>query len=108
MIVEVEDAPFLAVRVDRVGEPGEEQILVFTTNLGDVVKTGKDLKLRVETHPETLEPSPYVMVRGRLEAKLTRPCFYELVEMAVANPLDDKNMLGVWSQGEFFQIGPAA
>ena len=81
VIVHVEDAPFLAVRVDAAEADGE-RVIVVTTNLGDFVEIGSDNPLRVETDPETGEPSPYVLVRGRLEAKLTRPAFYELVEMA--------------------------
>ncbi|MEM1391576.1 MAG: DUF1285 domain-containing protein, partial [Pseudomonadota bacterium] len=57
--------------------------------------------------PETLEPAPYVLVRGRLEAKLTRPVFYELADMAVESD-DQSSVLGVWSQGAFFELGPAA
>ena len=107
VIVDVEDAPFLAVRVDRLGTRGKDQTLAFTTNLGDTTRAGRDFALRVETDAETLEPAPYVLVRAKLEAKLTRPCFYELVEMAVPNPADDGATLGVWSQGAFFEIGPA-
>lgn len=107
VVVHVEDAPFLAVRVDRAGEAGPDQVLAFTTNLGDVTLAGPDTPLRVETDPKTLEPSPYVTVRGRLEAKLTRATFYELAGLAVANPEDDGATLGVWSQGTFFPIGPA-
>ncbi len=106
IIVHVEDAPFLAIRVDRAGAAGPDQVLAFTTNLGDVTLAGADALLRVETDAQTLEPAPYVNVRARLEAKLTRPCFYELVEMAVPNPADDGKTLGVWSQGAFFEIGP--
>ena len=80
VIVHVEDAPFLAVRVDAAEADGE-RVIVVTTNLGDFVEIGSDNPLRVETDPETGEPSPYVLVRGRLEAKLTRPAFYELVEI---------------------------
>jgi hypothetical protein len=104
VIVRVEDAPFLAIRVDRAGEAGPEQTLAFTTNLGDVTLAGPDTALRVEIDAETGEPAPYVMVRGRLEAKLTRATFYELVDMAVPSA-DDDNLLGVWSQGVFFEIG---
>ncbi|MDJ0922701.1 MAG: DUF1285 domain-containing protein [Henriciella sp.] len=106
VIVHVEDAPFLAVRVDRIGEPGRDQVLAFTTNLGDVTLAGPDAALRVETDPETLEPSPYVLVRSGLEAKLTRPAFYDLVNMAEAHE-GAANVLGVWSQGKFFELGPA-
>ena len=56
--------------------------------------------------PETGEPAPYILVRGRLEAKLARPVFYELAEMAVAAD-EDENLLGVWSNGVFFPLGPA-
>ncbi len=107
VIVRVEDAPFLAVRVDRAGESGPDQVLAFTTNLGDVTLAGPDLALRVETDPETLEPAPYVVVRDRLEAKLTRPTFYELVNMAVESE-NHPGILGVWSQGVFFELGSAA
>ena len=107
VIVHVEDAPFIAVRVDRVGEPGQQQGLAFTTNLGDVAVAGADLPLRVETDPQTLEPAPYVLVRTGLEAKLSRPVFYELAEMAEAYE-GSAGQLGVWSQGHFFELGPAA
>ncbi|MGB2178136.1 MAG: DUF1285 domain-containing protein [Hyphomonas sp.] len=107
VIVKVEDAPFLAVRVDRVGEPGRHQTLAFLTNLDDITLAGPDAPIRVETDPETGEPAPYVLVRGQLEAKLTRPVFYELVDLAEPSP-DDPDILGVWSQGAFFSIGSAA
>ena len=106
VIVHIEDAPFLAVRVDRIGAPGPDQTLVFTTNLGDVTCAGPDAPLRVETDQVTAEPSPYVTVRSALEAKLTRPAFYELVDMAVEAP-ENEAMLGVWSRGRFFKIGSA-
>ncbi|MEL6727452.1 MAG: DUF1285 domain-containing protein [Pseudomonadota bacterium] len=107
VIVHVEDAPFVAVRVDRVGEPGRDQTLAFTTNLGELALAGPDLPLRVETNLETLEPSPYVRVRGGLEAKLSRPVFYELADMAEAFE-GAAGQLGVWSQGQYFELGPAA
>lgn len=107
VIVHVADAPFLAVRMDLLGPPGRSQILSFTTNLGDVTVAGPMTPLRVETQAETLEPAPYVRVRGRLDAKLTRPVFYELAELAEPNPADDGATLGVWSEDRFFVIGPA-
>lgn len=100
VIVHVEDAPFLAVRVDAAEADGEH-VIVVTTNLGDFVEIGSDNPLRVETDPETDEPSPYVLVRGRLEAKLSRPAFYELVEMA--EEVDGE--LVVRSHAEHFSLG---
>lgn len=106
VIVHVEDAPFLAVRVDREGVPGADQTLRFTTSLGDVTEAGPGAPIRVETDAGTGEPSPYVLVRGRLEAKIARPVFYEIVDMAVPDP-EGSGLLGVWSQGKFFPLGPA-
>ncbi|WP_034736137.1 DUF1285 domain-containing protein [Hyphomonas chukchiensis] len=107
VVVDVEDAPFIAVRVDRAGEAGPQQALAFLTNVGDVAVAGPDNPIRVETDAETGEPAPYVLVRGRLEAKLARPAFYELVDMAETDPKDE-TVLGVWSQGVFFPLGAAA
>ena len=95
--ITVEDAPFLAVRVDRVGEA-----LRFQTNVGDEVEAGPDHRLRVTVDPETGEPAPYLHVRRGLEARLRRPVFYELVEMAE----DREGVTGVSSHGAWFPIGP--
>ncbi len=99
--ITVEDAPFLAVRVDRTGED-----LAFLTNVGDVVTAGQDNPIRVGEGP-TGSPAPYVHVRRGLEARITRPVFYELVEMASERDLGDGPTLGVTSGGVFFALGPA-
>jgi len=98
IIVHVEDAPFVAIRADRVGK-GRDQSIVFTTNVGDIVTAGPDHPIRVERRGE--EPRPYVHVRGRLEARVLRAPFYELVEWG--EPLDGR--MGVWSGGEWFELG---
>ena len=107
VVVHVADAHFLAVRVDVEGEPGPQQVLKFTTNLDDVTLAGPDTPLWVNEEPDG-EPQPYVRVRGRLDAKLTRAVFYELAGIAVPNPDDGGETFGVWSAGQFFVIGPAA
>ncbi|WP_300542119.1 DUF1285 domain-containing protein [Maricaulis sp.] len=98
--IEVEVAPFVAIRVDAVGE-GREQSLIFTTNVGDLAEAGPGHPLSVRIDPETGEPTPLVRVRGRLDALLARPVFYELAELAVEND----GVMGVWSGGEFFPLG---
>jgi hypothetical protein len=95
--ITVEDAPFIAVRVDA-----EDGVLRFLTNVGDEVEAGPDNPIRVTTDPETGEPAPYVHVRRGLEARIRRPVFYELVEMAE----DRDGVTGVTSNGVFFPIGP--
>lgn len=95
--VTVEDAPFVAVRVDR-----EDEGLRFTTNVGDEVVAGPEHPIRVTTDAAG-EPRPYILVRGGLEALITRPVFYELVELAEARGA----AFGVASDGAWFPIGPA-
>lgn len=104
--IAVERAPFVAVRVDIEGE-GKSQRIFFTTNLDDVVEAGPESPIRVETDPETLEPAPFVTIRGRLEAALKRSVFYELVEHAVERDTDEGKQLGIWASCTFFPLGPA-
>lgn len=98
--IHVDDVPFLAVRVDRVGEA-----LVFETNVGDRVEAGPEHPLRVETAAGTGEPAPYLRVRAALEARLSRPVFYELVELAEPRDAPDGVRLGVTSNGAWFELG---
>ena len=102
MKIVVEDAPFIAIRVDRVGEA-----LVFQTNVGDTVEAGPDNAIRVEMDPKTGEPRPYLHVRRGLEALIARPVFYELVELATERETPDGPALGVESNGAWFAVGPA-
>ncbi|MBC7200508.1 MAG: DUF1285 domain-containing protein [Pseudomonas balearica] len=102
--IQVEDAPFVANRLDVLGE-GESQVLRFFTNVDDEVDAGVEHPIRVEFDPVTGEPAPYVHVRANLEALIHRNVFYQLVELAVPGEADDGEWLGVWSGGRFFPIG---
>lgn len=97
--IEVEDAPFVAVGVTVEGGS-----LKFLTNVGDEVTAGPEHPIRVEEDAVTGEPSPYVRVRGGLEARLARPVFYELADLAE----ERDGAMGVWSGGAFFRLGAAA
>lgn len=101
--ITVEDAPFVAVELTRRGE-GRQQELTFRTNLDDTVAADRDHPLRVVNHPLT-GPSPYILVRNGLEARLNRPVFYELVELGREERVGDATLFGVWSKGEFFPLG---
>jgi hypothetical protein len=101
--VAVEDAPFVAVAVDRQGG-GRDQRLIFRTNLDEIVTAGSDHRLRVETAADAT-PAPYILVRPGLEARLLRPVFYELVEFGQEEPVGGEIQFGVWSGGMFFRLG---
>jgi len=101
--IAVEDVPFVAVELTAIGE-GRDQQLIFRTNLDEIVTAGPDHPLRVETAPSG-EPSPYILVRCGLEARLTRAVFYELVEFADEYEIAKETQFGVWSNRTFFPIG---
>lgn len=98
LLIQVEDLPFRAVAVEAA-----DGALRFTTDAGDTVEAGEDHPLVVETDEETGEPAPSLRVRGDLWARVARPVFYELVEMAT---LEDGRLV-VRSNGAAFSLGPA-
>jgi hypothetical protein len=102
MRITVEDAPFIATRVDA-----RDGVLVFTTNVGDVVEAGPENAIRVEMDDATEEPRPYLHVRRGLEALIARPVFYELVEMAEERPTPAGPVFHVRSNGVWFPVGSA-
>ena len=91
--IEVEGTAFRAVEMSSEGE-GRERTIAFRLDSGDAVILGPD-------HPLSLTPSPRILVRHGLEAELSRPVYYELAEIALA---DDREPRGVWSQGAFFAL----
>lgn len=98
--IQVEDAPFIAIRMNVEGT-GKDQVLHFETNCDDAMRADADHPIRIEIDTETQEPSPYVIVRDNLEAKIARAVFYDLVDLGV----DHEGDFGVWSAGIFFPIG---
>jgi hypothetical protein len=98
----VEDAPFVAVELKSEGA-GRERSLAFRLNTGDLVLAGPSHRLRLE-HAED-GPHPYLEVRRGLEARLARPVYYELAEIALGEGAQPP---GVWSGGDFFALEPAA
>jgi hypothetical protein len=105
VVVKVEDSPFLGVRVDR-HESGGHQVILVTTNVGDVVAVDAEHPLRVETDARTGQPSTYVRVRGGLEARLARTAWYELVSWAEQDA--EAASMSVASSGIRFPVGKTA
>jgi hypothetical protein len=98
--IAVDDAPFLAVEMEVRGD-GAEQRLIFRTNVDDIVTAGPEHPLRFAIEPHTGGLKPYVLVRGRLEALITRALAYDLAELAVDA---EKRGLGLWSGGQLFSM----
>jgi hypothetical protein len=107
--IEVEDVPFVAVEL-AVNGTGREQQVRLRTNLDEWVTVGP-------AHPLRLRPTasgagaqallPYVGVHPGLEARLTRPAYYQLVELGEERREGGRARFGVWSGGRFFALDEA-
>ncbi len=109
--IDVDDAPFVAVELFVAGE-GERQVLSFRTNVDELIEAGPAHPVRVAHDLVTCLPTPYLRVRegrGRfpIEARIERAVYYELVALAVPEVVHGERVLGVWSCGRFFPLGPA-
>lgn len=103
--ITVEDVPFLAAEMTVAQDGG--QSLTFRTNVDDVAAAGPGHALRFE--PEASGGlRPYLHVRRDLWAKVTRPLFFDLVELGEEREVGGRAMFGVVSNGEFFAMADAS
>jgi len=102
--IKVDEVPFTAVEVNASGR-GRARELTFRTNLDDEVTADAAHPIRVIHDSVTDEPRPYILVRDRLEARILRPVFYELVELGEIKRVGGEEVHGVWSRERFFPLG---
>ncbi len=98
--IRVDDAPFLAVEV-KISGSGKARSLSFRLNSDDLIIAGADHPIRFAEREG--EPRPYLLVRGGMEALITRPVYYELANLALDEGGDPP---GLWSSGCFFAVAP--
>ncbi|WP_293267153.1 DUF1285 domain-containing protein [Neptunomonas sp.] len=104
MRIQVEDAPFHFIHVEKVAhERGEA--LCFISLTGDKVIASAENPIRVETDPLTGEPSPYLYVRFGMEGLINRSVFYSLVEMAHEESIEGVLHVVIRSAGESYVLG---
>jgi hypothetical protein len=103
--IKVEDAPFLAVDM-TVARPQSEQILRFSTNVGDVVDAGAGHPVRFEKAAHG-GIKPYIHVRDGLWALVTRALFLELAGLCETREHEGALWFGVVSAGVFFAMAQA-
>jgi hypothetical protein len=102
--IEVDDLPFVAVEMTVEGE-GQDQQLRFRTNLDDFVTVDEQHPLGCDHDAVTGEPRPWVRIRNRLDARIARAVFYDLVALGTERKGEKKSEFGVWSCGRFWPIG---
>ena len=98
--IDVEGTAFRAVEMHTEGQ-GRHRTVGFRLDSGDAIIAGPDhaLFLAAADHG----PSPRLAVRHGLEAELSRPVYYELAQIALA---EGNEPAGVWSAGAFFALEP--
>lgn len=104
--IQVDDAPFLGVELQR-GEGPRGQALRLRTNVEDWVEIDAEHPLRFE-RGESDGLKPYVRVRADLWALVKRALFYDLVAWGETREIDGVAMFGVASNGAFFPMAAAA
>lgn len=103
--IRVDDAPYVAVSAENVGGDGAP-VLLFQTQTGEEVVADKEHPISLKTDPESGEERPYLLVRDRLEALISRPVYYELVERLVTREWEGRKMFGIESRNAFFPFLP--
>lgn len=107
--IEVEDVPFVAVELEWSGS-GQDQRLAFRTNVDQVVTADAQHPIRVARDLLTCSPTPYLLLRAgpdaraAIEARISRPVYYELAALAEPGWVGCRHVLGVWSCRRFFPL----
>lgn len=105
MRIQVEDVPFLAIEMQQENTSDQPAAFLFRTATDDIVRLDAEHPLRVQVDPVSNEPRPYILVRGGMEARIHRPVFYELVELAREEKRNGQLHLVIDSAGETFDLG---
>lgn len=94
LTIDVDDVPLVAAELLASGS-GKDQKISFRLNTGEQVIVSKEFPLQARSGQ-----GPVIALDRGLSAKLSRPAWYELAELAV--PHDGRE--GVWSDGSFFPL----
>ncbi|MBA3526543.1 MAG: DUF1285 domain-containing protein [Pseudomonadota bacterium] len=95
--IDVDSTAFRIVEMTSEGQ-AEDRRIAFRLDSGDALLLGPDHALVIVDEDGA---SPRVAVRHGLEAELSRPVYYELAEIALAEGGEPP---GVWSNGIFFPL----
>ena len=100
--IKVDDAPFVAVSMNKIKVEGVN-CLSFTTNVQDEVTLSKENPIEIVISDND-EPSPYITIRKNLKALISRSVYYDLINMAEEEIIDDKKFLVIKSNNTLFKL----
>ena len=100
--IKVDDVPFVAVSMNKTEDEGIN-CLSFMTNVQDEVMLSKENPIEIVINDND-EPSPYIIVRKNLKALISRSVYYDLINMAEEEMIDDKKFLVIKSNNTSFKL----
>lgn len=100
--IQVEDAPFLIVSMDKLKKENKTSLIFYTSLKDEIILTKKN-PISIEVNDKN-EPSPYILVRNNLRGLISRSVYYELIEYAQERTIEDKNFLTIESNNEIFKM----
>ena len=100
--IKVDDVPFVVVSMNKIKEEGVN-CLSFMTNVQDEVTLSKENPIEIVINDND-EPSPYITIRKNLKALISRSVYYDLINMAEEEIIDDKKFLVIKSNNTLFKL----
>ena len=100
--IKVDDVPFVAVSMNKIEDEGVSY-LSFTTNVQDEIILSKENPIEIVIN-DNEEPSPYITIRKNLKALISRSVYYDLINMAEEEIIDDKKFLVIKSNNTLFKL----
>ena len=100
--IKVDDVPFVAVSMNKIKVEGVN-CLSFTTNVQDEVTLSKENPIEIIINDND-EPSPYITIRKNLKALISRSVYYDLINMAEEEIIEDKKFLVIKSNNTLFKL----
>ena len=101
--IEVEDVPFVAVELQSDGRGRRPAAAVPHQSRRVGAARRRASAAARPAHGDAAVP--YLLVRDRLEARIARSVYYQLVELAEPAPGATPDVIGVWSGGRFCPAG---
>ena len=100
--ITVDDAPFVICEMlVSSGVDPQSNVIHFRTNLDEIVALDASHPILLRSVDDLGNFRPYIEVRNGLEAKLSRPVYYQLAEHVKKGP---DGRLGVWSHKQHFAL----
>ena len=100
--ITVDDVPFIVSEMSfLLGADPRSNEIQFCTNLDENIALDAAHPVLLRSVNDLQGLRPYVEVRDGLLAKLSRPVYYQLAELAEKGP---DGRLGVWSHKQFFAL----